>query len=289
VSTAWHKLWRPRVIVLIGGALLVAGVGRPAGALAQSTDAAVMGPIAPSAASAIDNPAGLPDLSQIAPPAKDAGGLSASIKILVLLTVLSLAPSILIMVTSFTRILVVLALLRQALGTQQLPPSQVLTGLALIMTMLVMAPTWQKMKAEGIDPYMDGKLSQAEAFDRSAMPLREFMFRQIEAAGNEESVYIFSEYARGPLPDGDELRRDSVSLVELIPAFVLSEMKTAFVMGFRIYLPFLVIDMVIASILISMGMMMLPPVLISLPFKLMLFVLADGWGLVVGSLLNSFG
>jgi flagellar biosynthetic protein FliP len=285
VSFAWHGFWRPRTVALIGVALLGAILAGPDVVLAQSAGAPIVGPPAP----ALDNPVGIPDLSQIAPPAKDAGGISASIKILVLLTVLSLAPSILIMVTSFTRILVVLALLRQALGTQQLPPSQVLTGLALIMTILVMAPTWQKMKVQGIDPYMDGKLSQAEAFDRSAEPLREFMFRQIESAGSEESVYIFSEYAHGPLADGDELRRDSVGLVELVPAFVLSEMKTAFVMGFRIYLPFLVIDMVIASILISMGMMMLPPVLISLPFKLMLFVLADGWGLVVGSLLNSFG
>jgi flagellar biosynthetic protein FliP len=250
-------------------------------AYAQSANRAATG--------AFDNALGLPDLSQIAPPAKDARGLSTSLKILILLTVLSLAPSILIMVTSFTRILVVLSLLRQALGTQQLPPGQVLTGLALIMTMLVMAPTWHRMKTEAVDPYMDGRLSQAEALDRGAAPLREFMFRQIELAGSEESVYLFTEYTHGPVPDGDELERASIGLTELVPAFVLSEMKTAFVMGFRIYLPFLVIDMVIASILISMGMMMLPPVLISLPFKLMLFVLADGWGLVVGSLLSSFG
>jgi len=239
---------------------------------------------------AIDNPIGIPDLSRIAPPATDRRGLSASIKILILLTVLSLAPSILIMMTSFTRILVVLALMRQAIGTQQLPPGQVLTALSLILTMLVMAPTWQQMKTQGIDPYMDGKLGQAEAFEKSALPLRDFMFRQIEAAGNEETVYTIVEYSRREaIPDGEELRHEDVSLTELVPAFVLSELKTAFVMGFKIYLPFLVIDMVIASILLSMGMMMLPPVLISLPFKLMLFVLADGWGLVVGSLLRSFG
>jgi len=237
----------------------------------------------------IDNPFGIPDISQFAPPATDGGQLSATLKILILMTVLSLAPSILIMMTSFTRILVVLALLRQAMGTQQLPPGQVLTGLALIMTMIIMAPTWQQMKTEGIDPYLNGELSQAEGFDRSAAPLREFMFRQIQQADNTESVYMFFEYSHGPLPDGQELDFKEVSLTELIPAFVLSELKTAFVMGFKIYLPFLVIDMVIASILISMGMMMLPPVLISLPFKLMLFVLADGWGLVMGSLLRSFG
>ncbi|HKQ46541.1 MAG TPA: flagellar type III secretion system pore protein FliP [Phycisphaerae bacterium] len=243
----------------------------------------------PAVAAAFDNPIGIPDVSQLAPPAKDARGVTASLRILVLLTVLSLAPSILIMMTSFTRIVVVLALLRQAIGTQQLPPGQVLIGLAMIMTMLVMAPTWHEMKKEAVDPYLDGKLSQADAFERGAAPLRKFMFRQIESAGSEESVYTFHEYVSGPVAEGVELRHDDVGLAELVPAFVLSELKTSFVMGFRIYLPFLVIDMVIASILISMGMMMLPPVLVSLPFKLMLFVLADGWGLVVGSLLSSFG
>lgn len=237
---------------------------------------------------AIDNPMGLPDLSKLAPTATEAQGVSASMRILVLLTVLSLAPSILIMMTSFTRIMIVLALLRQAIGAQQLPPGQLLVGLSLILTMLVMAPTWKEMKTKAVDPYLNGKMGQAEAFDLGSRPLREFMFRQIEAGRNEESVYLFSEYLHGPLPDGAELNREQVGLAELVPAFILSELKTSFVMGFKIYLPFLVIDMVISSILISMGMMMLPPVLISLPFKLMLFVLADGWGLVVGSLLHSF-
>ncbi|QDV89174.1 Flagellar biosynthetic protein FliP precursor [Phycisphaerae bacterium RAS2] len=260
--------------------ILVALVAAPASA--QDT------PSAPRAIQ-VDNPLGIPDVTGLVPAAKDGAGVSASLRILVMLTVLSLAPSILIMMTSFTRIMVVLALLRQAIGAQQLPPGQVLVGLSLIMTMLVMAPTWQKMKAEGVDPYLEGRMDQATALERGSAPLREFMFRQIEAAGNEENVYLFTEYSRGPLPDGAELKRDDVRLTELVPAFVLSELKTAFVMGFKIYLPFLVIDMVIASILISMGMMMLPPVLISLPFKLMLFVLADGWGMVVGSLLHSFG
>lgn len=280
MSWLWHHFRRFRSPLIAGVVLVGSGVLIPEVVQAQMGTSGTV--------QAFDNPIGIPDLSPIAPPAQDAKGVSSSLKILVLLTVLSLAPSILIMVTSFTRILVVLALLRQALGTQQLPPSQVLTGLALIMTMLVMAPTWQKMKTQAVEPYFDGKLSQAEAFDRGAAPLREFMLRQIEQGGNQESVYLFAEYSRGALPDGEELSRESIGLTELVPAFVLSEMKTAFVMGFRIYLPFLVIDMVIASILISMGMMMLPPVLISLPFKLMLFVLADGWGLVVGSLLNSF-
>ncbi len=244
-------------------------------------------PIAP-ASPTFDNPIGVPDVRQMLPVADSADGVSASLKILVLLTVLSLAPSILIMMTSFTRIMVVLALLRQAIGTQQLPPGQVLTGLSLILTMIVMAPTWQRMKLNAVDPYFEGRLTQAEALDRGVAPLRDFMFDQIEQAGNQEHVYLFVEYARGPVPAGVELKRDEIGLAELLPAFMLSELKTAFLMGFRIYLPFLVIDMVIAAILISMGMMMLPPVLISLPFKLMLFVLADGWGVVVGSLLESF-
>lgn len=264
-------------------AMATAQFSAPASLIAQATDDGQ-----PST-SVDSNPFGIPDMGQLLPAAKDAKGVSASLKILVLLTVLSLAPSILIMMTSFTRIMVVLALLRQAIGTQQLPPGQVLTGLSLIMTMLVMAPTWQKMKTQAVDPYLDGKMGQAEAFDKGAAPLRDFMFRQIEGAGNQEHVYLFVEYARGEsLPPNKTLELDEVRMAELIPAFVLSELKTAFSMGFRIYLPFLVIDMVIASILISMGMMMLPPVLISLPFKLMLFVLADGWGLVVGSLLGSF-
>lgn len=236
-----------------------------------------------------DNSFGVPDVSELLPPAQDAKGVTATLKILVLLTVLSIAPSILIMMTSFTRILVVLALLRQAIGTQQLPPGQVITGLSLIMTMLVMAPTWSQMKTQSVDPYLAGDIGQSEAYDKGVAPLRNFMFRQIANSENEEYVYLFVEYARQePLPDGQTLLPSEVGLAELVPAFVLSELKTAFVMGFRIYLPFLVIDMVIASILISMGMMMLPPVLISLPFKLMLFVLADGWGMVVASLLNSF-
>ena len=279
MSRAHRRFGRWRLIPMVCAAFACAAALIDTPALAQSAN---------STARLIDNPLAIPDLSQVAPAAKDAKGVSASLKILVLLTVLSLAPSILIMMTSFTRILVVLALLRQAIGTQQLPPGQVLTGMALIMTVLVMAPTWQKMKTNAVDPYFDGKISQAQAMTAGAAPLREFMFRQIENAGNEEHVYLFVEYARGPLPPGKELKLSEIKLSELVPAFVLSELKTAFVMGFRIYLPFLVIDMVIASILISMGMMMLPPVLISLPFKLMLFVLADGWGMVVGSLLNSF-
>ncbi len=271
-------------LTLAAAACALSLAGRSALAQSPATPEAP----AQSSGAAIDNPLGIPDLRGIVPPAREGEGVSTSLRILVLLTILSLAPSILIMMTSFTRILVVLALLRQALGTQQLPPGQVLVGLSLIITVLVMAPTWQRMKTQAVDPYLDGKLSQTQAFDLGVAPLREFMVRQIEYAENEEHVYLFHEYVHGPLPAGEELALDQIDLSALVPAFVLSELKTAFVMGFRIYLPFLVIDMVIASILISMGMMMLPPVLISLPFKLMLFVLADGWGMVVGSLLESF-
>jgi len=262
-------------IGLIAGAVLLLIAVAPAQAQVAS-------------APAIDNPFGIPDLTQYAPPARDGQGVTSSLRIFVLLTVLALAPSILIMMTSFTRIMIVLSLLRQAMGTQQLPPGQVLVGISLILTLITMAPTWQRMKLSGIDPYLEGKMSQAEAFDKSIAPLREFMFKQIEAADNEENVYLFYEYSRGPVPEGQVLRRGDVGLIELVPAFLLSELETSFVMGFRLYLPFLVIDMVISAILISMGMMMLPPVLISLPFKVMLFVLADGWGLVIGSVLNSF-
>jgi flagellar biosynthetic protein FliP len=273
---------RPHLVFAIGAAAISALA--PAHAIAQTAPAD-----GGATGSGFDNAFGVPDVGELLPPAKDAKGVSATLKILVLLTVLSIAPSILIMMTSFTRILVVLALLRQAIGTQQLPPGQVITGLSLIMTMLVMAPTWTQIKTQSVDPYLAGAIGQAEAFDKGVAPLRGFMFRQIANAENEEYIYLFVEYARQePLAPDQTLLPSEVQLSELVPAFVLSELKTAFVMGFRIYLPFLVIDMVIASILISMGMMMLPPVLISLPFKLMLFVLADGWGMVVASLLNSF-
>ncbi len=253
-----------------------------------SSESAMAATDAAAESSAFDNPLSIPDISRIMPPATDAKGISSSLRILVLLTILSLAPSILIMMTSFTRIVIVLTLLRQAMGTQTLPPGQVLIGLSLVLTMIVMAPTWQRMKSDAVDPYLNGEMGQEAAIDRGSAPLREFMLRQIEAAKNQENVYLFVEYARGPLKPGVELSPSDVRMVELVPAFLLSELETAFVMGFRLYLPFLVIDMVIASILISMGMMMLPPVLISLPFKIMLFVLADGWGLVVGSVMESF-
>lgn len=219
------------------------------------------------------------------------GGLSTSLSILLLLTVLTLVPSILVMCTSFTRIVVVLALLRQALGTQSLPPTQVVVGLSLFLTFLVMAPTLDRINAEVLQPMQDPEIemNELEAWEKAKAPLRDFMFAQIDHAGNWDSVYMLMEWREpGSTKERGELRRADVDMLTLVPAFMLSELKVAFLLGFRLYLPFLVIDMVIASVLISMGMLMLPPVLISLPFKLLLFVLVDGWNLVVANLLSSF-
>jgi flagellar biosynthesis protein FliP len=209
---------------------------------------------------------------------------SAALQLIVLLTVLSLAPAILIMMTSFTRIIIVLSLLRQAIGTASLPPNQVLVGLSMFMTFLIMGPTWQRVNADALQPYMNGTMAQRDALGKAQVPLREFMIKQIEKNGNVEDVLLFTDYAGQPEPKTFE----EVGTMTLIPAFMLSELKTAFLLGFKIYLPFLIIDMVISAILISMGMMMLPPVLISLPFKLLLFVLVDGWRLITGSLIGSF-
>jgi len=240
-------------------------------------------------APAFDNALRIPDVGKWLTPASDAQGVSSSLQILVLLTVLTLVPSILVMMTGFPRIIIVLALLRQAVGTPQLPPGQVLLGLSLFVTILVMAPTWHKIHNDAVAPYFAQEMGQAEAMGRAGDHLKEFMYRQIEQAGNYEDVYLFLEYAQDrSIPEDEEIVVGAVPTTVMIPAFILSELKTAFVMGFRIYLPFLVIDMVIATILVSMGMMMLPPVLISLPFKILLFVLADGWHLVVETLLNSF-
>ena len=222
------------------------------------------------------------------------GGFSSTLKVMLLLTVISLAPSILIMTTSFIRFVVVFGLLRQALGTQQLPPNQVIIALCMFMTFLVMAPVWERAYNEGIKPYSSPEPGHApitleEAYARTAAPVRGFMIDQIEYTGNGDTVLQLWEY-QNPGTEGAPATPpetyEDVSLSILLPAYMLSELKTAFVIGFQVYLPFLVIDMVIATILISMGMMMLPPVLISLPFKLLLFVLIDGWSLTVGMLLE---
>lgn len=211
-------------------------------------------------------------------------GLSSTLKIMFVMTVLSLAPALLIMTTCFVRLVIVFALLRQALGTQQLPPNQVLTSLALFLTFLVMSPVWTRSYQEAIQPYTAGTMPAAEAWKKGIAPVREFMSLQIDRAGNSDDVWLMLSM----LPDGKEPESyDDVPLQALTPAFLLSELKTAFLIGFQLYLPFLIIDMVVSSVLLSMGMLMLPPVLISLPFKLLLFVLVDGWHLVVGMLLES--
>lgn len=205
----------------------------------------------------------------------------SAIRILMILTVLTLAPAILIMMTAFTRIIIVLSFVRQALGTQQMPPNQLLVGLALFLTLFIMAPFFNKINADALQPFLNNQISQDQAIEKSLAPMRAFMFHQTRA----QDLELFVRLAKIDTPK----TRADVPTTVLIPAFVLSELKTAFQIGFIIYLPFLVIDMVAASVLMAMGMMMLPPVVISLPFKVMLFVLVDGWTLLVGSLVKSFG
>ncbi|MFT3686091.1 MAG: flagellar type III secretion system pore protein FliP [Phycisphaerales bacterium] len=221
--------------------------------------------------------------------ATPSGGLSTAINVVIVLTIISLVPSIVLMCTCFLRIVVVLGLLKQALGTQQMPPSQVMLGLSLVLTFVVMAPTVSRINKEAIAPYRAGEIKNYDdLWDAGKSPVRDFMFDQIDAAGNYSSLYMILNYRGVDTSDPSKLTRKDVDMVTLVPAFILSELKVAFLMGFRIMLPFLVIDLVISAILIAMNMMMLPPVLISLPFKLLLFVLVDGWQLIVGSLLHSF-
>ena len=211
----------------------------------------------------------------------ETGGTAVTVQILLLLTILSLAPAIIIMVTSFTRIAVVLSLLRQALGTQQIPPNQVLISLSLFLTFFIMAPVWNKVNSEALQPLMTNQITQTVAFERAVIPIREFMVKQVR----EKDLSLFIDMAR----IGEPRNISEVPTYVIIPAFMISELKTAFQIGFLLYIPFLVLDMVVASVLMSMGMLMLPPIVISLPFKIMLFVLVDGWYLVVGSIVKSFG
>ena len=202
------------------------------------------------------------------------------LRILFLLTALTLVPALLMLVTSFTRVVIVLGLLRQALGTHHAPPNQVLLGLALFLTLFIMMPVWEQIRGEALNPFLDNQVTQEVAMERAIEPVREFMLKQVR----EKDLSLFMGMGNLPTP---QTQKD-VPLHVLVPAFVTSELRTAFQIGFLIYVPFLVIDMIVASTLMSMGMMMLPPIMISLPFKLVLFVLADGWFLVVGSLMNSF-
>lgn len=206
--------------------------------------------------------------------------VALSLQVLFVLTVLSLAPSILIMMTSFTRIIVVLSFLRSALATQQMPPNQVLVGLALFLTFFTMSPYLEQVNKNALQPYMAGTITQDAAMTAAMKPMREFMFKQTR----ENDIALFVNISEAPRPNSP----DDIATTTLIPAFVISELKTAFQIGFLIYIPFIVIDMVVASTLMSMGMMMVPPVMISLPFKILLFILVDGWHLIVRSLVTSF-
>jgi flagellar biosynthetic protein FliP len=209
------------------------------------------------------------------------GQFALSLELLVAITVLSLVPAILMLATSFTRIVVVLSLLRSAIGIPNLPPNQVLTGLALFLTLFVMAPVLARANEDAVQPYLNGTITQDEALTRGIAPFREFMLRQTR----DEDLQVFIDLSKEPRPK----TADDVSLEVLLPAFVVSELKTAFTMGFLLYIPFLIIDLIVASALMSMGMVMVSPTQIALPFKLLLFVLVDGWVLVVQSLVHSFG
>lgn len=270
-------------IVMLGVALgavvtLIAGGGCVSSG--EETVQAAEAPVAPVPSVDVGGLMPLPRIDIGVEPATSPKDVSSSLQILILLTVLTLAPAILIMFTSFTRIVIVLSFVRSALGSQQVPPNQVLIGLALFLTFFVMAPALGTANEQALQPYLRGEISQQVALDRAAVPFREFMLKQT----SEKDLALFTALAKAKRPANPS----EVPMLVLIPAFTISELKTAFEIGFLIYVPFLVIDMVVASVLMSMGMLMLPPVMISLPFKLLLFVMVDGWNLVIGSLLRSF-
>jgi flagellar biosynthetic protein FliP len=206
--------------------------------------------------------------------------LSVTLQILLFMTVLTLAPAIIIMVTSFVRIVVVFSFLRQAIGTNQMPPNQLLIGLALILTAFIMAPSIERINQSAIQPYMKGEMNQQQAYDVGIKPIREFMLRQVR----EKDLALFVSLSKMPQPKTPE----DIPTYVLIPGYVISELRIAFQIGFILYIPFLIIDMVVASVLMSMGMLMLPPIMVSLPFKILLFVLVDGWYLIVKSIVESF-
>jgi flagellar biosynthetic protein FliP len=233
---------------------------------------------APQGALAVEMP--IPGIDISIGTSDEPADAASTLSIVLLLTVLSLAPAILIMLTSFTRIVIVLGFVRMSLSTQQMPPNQVLIGLALFMTLFIMAPTFGEINETALQPYLQGELTQTEALQAAVIPLKEFMAKHTR----EKDLMLFLEYGNLPQPTSYE----DIPLSALVPAFAISELKTAFQMGFLIFVPFLVIDMVVSSTLMAMGMMMLPPVMISLPFKILLFILVDGWYLVVKSLLVGF-
>ncbi|WP_049819016.1 flagellar type III secretion system pore protein FliP [Geotalea uraniireducens] len=234
-----------------------------------------------TAASAFAEPLALPTVSVGMGKVSKPADVAVVLQIFFLMTVLSLAPGLLMMTTSFTRIVVVLSFLRNAIGTQQAPSNQIIIGLSLFLTFFIMAPVWQQINTQALQPYKAQTISQEEAFKRAVAPVRKFMLSQVR----EKDLALFLSLSKLPRPKN----ADDIPTLTLIPAYMVSELKTAFQIGFLVFIPFLVLDMVVASVLMSMGMMMLPPVMISLPFKILLFVLVDGWGLVIGSLVKSFG
>ncbi|MGG5259674.1 flagellar type III secretion system pore protein FliP [Phycicoccus avicenniae] len=243
--------------------------------------------VGPGAAVAAAAPSPSPSPSPSASPGNlsvslDGGAAqpSQTVTIIVLLTVLSLAPALLILTTAFTKVIVVLSLTRNALGTTTIPPNQVLVGLALFLSMFIMAPVLSQMNDQGVQPYLKGSITQSQAIERTVEPLRDFMGKQTRPSELATMVKLSGEEKPASM--------DDVPLTTLVPAFVLSELKSAFIIGFVVFVPFLVIDVVVSSVLMSMGMMMLPPALISLPFKLLLFVMVDGWGLIVTALVQSY-
>lgn len=263
-------------LMIIGMFVLLFSVSRPAFAVASGVDKTTQ-----------DEISGQPDIDDNTLDiniSSNAGSmkLESTLQILIMLTILSLAPSILIMVTSFTRIVVVFHFLRTALGTQTTPPNQVIVGLALFITIAIMSPVFTEVNTKAIKPYAAGKIKQEQAIEKGLSPLREFMLKQTR----EKDLKLFMDLNKKSADDIKDY--DDIPITIVIPAFIISELRAAFIIGFLIYLPFIVIDMVVASTLMSMGMMMLPPTTISLPFKLLLFVLADGWNLVIGQLVNSF-
>ncbi len=253
--------------------------GTPGGAKTQGNQTAPRR--TPEAAAAPSNaPIQVPKINFGITPSNTPEDISVALQIIILLTVLSLAPSILVMATSFTRIVIVLSFVRRALATQQLPSNQIIIGLSLILTFFVMTPTFSKINETSLQPYFNRNINQVEAIEKASEALRDFMLRQTQ----ESDLSLFIKLAR----DKKYEKKSEVPFYIVMPAFILSEMKIAFEMGLIIFLPFLVIDMVVASILMSMGMMMLPPAMISLPFKILIFVLADGWHLIIKSLVASF-
>lgn len=229
---------------------------------------------------AADGTATVPNVGGSGLPGTTPSSAATGVQLLVLLTTLSLAPALLVMVTSFTRIIIVLSLVRNAIGVPQLPPNQVLLGIAFLLTVFVMAPVWTTVNRDALQPYLAGQLSQKEAIATAEKPVRTFMLAQTR----EADLALFVGLSQDTRPESI----DQVPTYVVIPGFIVSELKTAFLMGFIIFVPFLIIDIVISSALLSMGMMMLPPVVVSLPFKILLFVLVDGWSLIIGSLVTSF-